>query len=318
MTRIRALDWPFIRHAVATWGLLAWFVALDVSHLLVELPVAQPLGHDAIIYARGAAAFLAGGSPWDAYLQGGTNIAHFAGLPPTVIAFLPFAGLPEPLTGLIWVALAMAASVAVLRRLRLPPWWLAFPPLVEGIYSGNPHLAVLFLVVCLPAWSWLAPVLKVYAVVPMIGERQWRSLALAGLVFAASLVLVPGLWSTYGEGFTAISARLQVEAFGGFSAYRDPLLLAITLGALALLALVDLRAAGWLAVPAVWPATQFHYATLALPVMTAPLGFLLALPVDGLPAVAISAYAVYRLIRVGPDRLADLRARLGTRQAALS
>jgi hypothetical protein len=82
LTRIRALDWPFIRHAVATWGLLAWFVALDVSHLLVELPVAQPLGHDAIIYARGAAAFLAGGSPWDAYLQGGTNIAHFAGLPP--------------------------------------------------------------------------------------------------------------------------------------------------------------------------------------------------------------------------------------------
>jgi len=318
LSRLLALDWAYIRRALSTWGLLAWFLVLDVSHLLAELPVAQPLGHDAIIYARGASAFLAGGSPWDAYLQGGTNIAHFAGLPPTVIAFLPFAALPGPLTGLIWVALAAGASIAVLRRLRLPLWWLAFPPLVEGVYSGNPHMAILFLLICLPAWSWLAPVLKIYAVVPMVGERQWRSLAVAGVIFAASLVIVPGLWATYLDGFAAISARLQVEAFGGFSAYRDPLLLAISLAALALLALVDLRAAGWLAVPAVWPATQLHYATLAFPVMTAPLGFLLALPVDGLPAVAIVAYAAYRLLRDGPDRLAVVRARFQARQAALS
>ena len=105
MSRLLALDWAYIRRALSTWGLLAWFLVLDISHLLVELPVAQPLGHDAIIYARGASAFLTGGSPWDAYLQGGTNVAHFAGLPPTVIAFLPpaavrlFPVLLQPLLG---------------------------------------------------------------------------------------------------------------------------------------------------------------------------------------------------------------------------
>lgn len=53
------------------------------------------------------------------------------------------------------------------------------------------------------------------------------------------------------------------------------------------------RGAAWLAVPAVWPFTQLHYASLALPVAARnPLvAFLLCFPVAFLPAVATIAYA---------------------------
>jgi predicted cobalt transporter CbtA len=34
----------------------------------------------------------------------------------------------------------------MIRRLRLPIWWLAFPPLVDGVYIANPHVFVVPLI----------------------------------------------------------------------------------------------------------------------------------------------------------------------------
>ena len=64
---------------------------------------------------------------------------------------------------------------------------------------------------------------------------------------------------------------------------------------LVLLWLKDRRAAAWLAVPAVWPASEFHYSTLALPVMTPILAVLLAPNIQRLPPVAILVDGIWRL-----------------------
>ena len=56
----------------------------------------------------------------------------------------------------------------------------------------------------------------------------------------------------------------------------------------------DRKAAGWLAVPALWPSSEFHYATLAQPVMTPILAVLLAVPDKGLAPVAITLDILWR------------------------
>ena len=71
----------------------------------------------------------------------------------------------------------------------------------------------------------------------------------------------------------------------------------MTVVALAMLALRDRAAAGWLAVPAAWPASQLHYSTMALPVMTPLLAFFLAIPILRLPPEIILVEIVRRLVR---------------------
>jgi len=84
---------------------------------------------------------------------------------------------------------------------------------------------------------------------------------------------------------------------GGFSAFGNPILLVGAVAALLVIARRDLRVAGWLAPIALWPGSQFHWSTLAMPVMTLPMAYLLALPAHGLPPVAIMVYAVVAEVR---------------------
>jgi hypothetical protein len=307
MTTLR--EWPITRAAgnIARLAntprgaavLFAWFLMWDLVVIVPAIGGAYPAGGDAVIYARGAAAYLQGGSPWDAYLQFGSSVAHFAGLPPTVIAFIPFALLPDVLVAGLWVVGSLVAAVVALRALRLPLWWLAFPPLVDGIWSGNPQVAVLALLVASARMEWVAVLLKVYAIVPLLGERRWRAVFVAGLAFVVTAVLAWPAWIDYLSNLSTITTRLMAESGGGFSAYRDPLELGITVAAVLLLATVDLRAAGWLAVPAVWPATQLHYSILAMPVIDWPLGFAFAFPDWSTVPLIVLAYAGYRLLRDG-------------------
>lgn len=102
----------------------------------------------------------------------------------------------------------------------------------------------------------------------------------------------------------AISTRLEYESTQGWSAFYFPMLLVIAVAALLLLALRDRRAAGWLAVPAIWPSSQFHYSTMALPVMSPLLAVLLAIPderaiamwAQRLVPIAITLEVVRRLV----------------------
>lgn len=288
------------------WAGRAAHVALIAVYAVLSASVIRRavyddwLGRDAEIYLRGSAAWLAGLDPWEAAtLAPSGQLYHYAGLPPTVLAYAPLTVLPEWLgVGVILVIGALSA-VYVLRRLGLPSWWLLFPPIVECLISGNPSLPILALLVS-AAWPAraLAPMLKVYALAPLLGERQWRTVALAIGWLAATGVLLFPLWVAYIDGFEVVSGRLVAESAGGFSGARHPLLfLAGGVGIACLASIRDWRAVGWLVVPALWPVTQFHYSTLALPVIHPILAVGLAFPVNGLPPVAIAAYGIWRVVR---------------------
>src|SRR3954447_11887786 len=150
--------------------LFAWFAILGPGYVL--LLGIDAIGVDARIYYRGSAAWLAGASPWDAVasytVSYGTNYYHFAGLPTSVVLFAPATVLPEPVFVAAWVLLTAAAAVFIVRRLGLPAWWLLFPPLLEGTWSGNPGVVVMALIVAgHPVLGGIASLMKVYALVPL-------------------------------------------------------------------------------------------------------------------------------------------------------
>lgn len=295
---------PAVRR-IGTVLLIAWFAWHTYARISFFVAHRFPAGIDATIYYRGVVAWLHGTDPWAAAVFVGSTPFHYAGSPVTTVLMAPAALLGEHEFTIAWLVLTWAAAIWTLRRLRLPLWWLLFPPLAEALFSANPQIVVLALLVSGNGLAAaLATGLKVYAFIPLAGERRWRQLVLAVAVNAATILVAPALWVAYVGRFGAISSRLAVESLGGLSAYPVPLLLAVTCAALALLVLVgrELRTAGWLAVPAIWPSSQFHYSTMALPVMTPFLAVLLAVPQMQLPAIVISLEVGRRLLAKGAAR----------------
>ena len=281
--------WPVV--------LLFWFAWQTYQRISFFTVRHFPLGIDARIYYRGVVAWLQGGNPWDAAVMVGGNSYHYAGSPVTTVLLAPAGLLSEDAFAAVSLILTWIAAIWILRRVRLPIWWLLFPPISEALFSANPQLIVLALI--LADRSWLAAVataLKVYAFIPLAGEGRWRAIGVAVAFNAATIVIAPGLWIRYINLFGTISSRLEYESIEGFSAFYFPVLLALTVVALAMLALRDRRAAGWLAVPAIWPASQLHYSTMALPVMSPLLAFFLAIPILRLPPEIIIVEVVRRLL----------------------
>jgi hypothetical protein len=293
--RLDALFTPFVRRVLVNVALPVWFALLTAGHLAVL--GLNAIGVDARIYYRGSELWLAGGNAWEAAAGFDGNVYHYAALPTTTVLFAPATVLPEDLFVALWLALGTVAAVWIVRvRLSLPWWWLAFPPLAEGIWSGNPGIVLLALVLSGRWWlEALAMPLKLYGAVPLAAQLRWRSLGGGAVLVLASIVIAPSLWQTFITNAGAITERLLAESAGGFGSNAWPLLFGVSVAAVAALALLDRVAAGWLAVPAFWPASEFHYSVLALPIMTPWLAAVLALPVRGLPALAILAYCGLRV-----------------------
>ncbi len=135
------------------------FVVISTVYIGIALFVG--FGTDAHIYYRATQAWLGGADPWGASYQG----VKFAAPPPTLLFMAPMSLLPENVAVPLTVALAVLAAVFALRHLRLPAYWLLFPPLVEGVTVGNPDIIVL--AVLLTPVSFLAPLAKIYAAVPL-------------------------------------------------------------------------------------------------------------------------------------------------------
>jgi hypothetical protein len=277
--------------------LLLWFAWQTYARISFFVDRDFPVGLDATIYYRGVVAWLHGANPWDAAVVVGGFAYHYAGTPVTTVIMAPAGLLSEEVFTATWIVLTWAATIWTLRRLGFPMWWLLFPPIAEALFSANPQLVVLALLVAnRPVASAVATALKVYAFIPLLGEGRWRQVAIAVALNAATILIAPRLWLDYLQQFGSISSRLEYESLQGLSAFYFPLLLVVTLLALLLLALRDRRAAGWLAVPAVWPSSQFHYSTMALPVMSPFLAVFLAVPMLREPPVVIILEIARRLI----------------------
>ncbi len=299
------------RATIARWSdrvLPLWFALWSLVRLQ-QLGLFQGdwswFGRDFRIYRDAGLAILNGGDPWNASDHWNGQDWHFAALPTAAQAFVPFAILPEALGLAVFLALSVGVFVFAMRRLRLPLWWLLFPPVAEGIGAANPQILAFGLLIvgapaiAAPVGRAIATALKVYAVIPVVARREWRALAAVGIVFAVSVALAPGLWATYISRFGEIGARVAKESAGGVSAalVLDPKVFGTLLGtsetvarlagiglfallaALVLLVAVrDVRSAGWLVVPLLWPAAEYHAAAFAIPIARRLATWIIAVP----------------------------------------
>ena len=159
--------------------------------------------------------------------------------------------------------------------LRLPWWWLLFPPLVQSVISGNVQslLVPLILVGAGP----VAALLKVYAAVPLGDPRSMACADRAGRASCSSRApILP--WPAFLANLDEIGARLSSQNENGL-----PNLLLVVIAPAVLLALwvVGRERAAWLAVPAIWPAQQFYYGTLVMPTRSKVAAAIVAFPVAG-------------------------------------
>lgn len=269
-----------LHRAMSRIGLPAWFVAIDLAWV-ARLDV---LGIDARHYQRAATEWLAGGDPWSVVESG----FHYAAGPHTLLLYAPTAGLPLSASTGVWMAVGIAASVWTVRRLGLPIWWIAFPPLAHAMWNGNPQTLVLALLVAgtAPA-SALAVLVKLYAGLQLLFRPRHLVWALGALVL--TLPFVP--WMEYLRQYPVISSHVDTAWNGG--AWRLPIIIPPVI-----VALWVLRRHGgeWLAVPALWPAIQFYYLSFALPLVAnrGALAAAFAIPVPLMaPAVAIGLAAAH-------------------------
>ena len=153
---------PRTRRIVSTYGLLLVFVLVTAERLLG----ATRLGTFAIdlrIYRAAAEAALRGGNPWTAAVDG----LGFAAPPPTCCRTFPAALLPELLAVAIYGALTFGAALVAIRVLRLPLWWLLFPPIVDSLIVLNPDVIVIALLLAGGRWAGTSLPFKVYAAMPL-------------------------------------------------------------------------------------------------------------------------------------------------------
>ena len=263
---------------LANIGLATWFVTLSVMRLTVIWP---DRAIDMRLYLRGTSEWLSGGDPWtdplrDDALRGRAAVA---------LPMVPFALLPEAVAVPLLTVLAVVASFWTLRKLGLPLWWIAWPPLVDNLWNLNPQIFLVPLL--LGSAAWLAPIVKAYAVVPLIIQWRVRTLAITAVIGVVTFPLLP--WATFFQHMATTTTLLSEQSQGGMSAWIFPILVPFTI--VALFAMGRQRASWW-AVPALWPSTQWYYSLMAMPALTPLTAAILAAPVQGGPAVATIAAAL--------------------------
>ncbi|MEO8424782.1 MAG: hypothetical protein ABI595_12840 [Actinomycetota bacterium] len=272
---VSAIRWGLVGEA----ALAAWFITISVMRLRY-LALADPFS-DSTLYLRGTSAWLRGENPWSVHM----TTLYFAAAPPSLLPMAPFALLPEPVGLAVLFVLALAASFWTLRRLGLPWWWITWPPLVDNLWNGNPQLFIVPLL--LGASAWFAPIVKAYAIVPLIIQLRLRAVLVAAVIVLVTAPLLP--WGQFLTRWPEISRLLSEQSQGGMSAWFFPPL--VPFAAIALVVLGRERASWW-AIPALWPSTQWYYTLMALPALTPLTAAVLAAPVQGGPAVAAIVAAV--------------------------
>ncbi|MGK2850000.1 MAG: glycosyltransferase 87 family protein [Candidatus Limnocylindrales bacterium] len=282
------IRWRFIATTVARPLLPLWFAGYAVL-MLYNYGTHGFLFLDIAVYREAALSAIAGGDPWAAQVGG----LAFAAPPPTLLLFLPVTFLPLELATLVVTVALAAAAIWSIRRLRLPWWWLLFPPLFECLIVGNPDVLVLAFLLMRGPLAGVAVVAKVYGVIPLIYQRRWGAL----LVGCALSALTLPLWPAFFDSLADINSSLDSQS-EGFSAWGTWWLVPTALA----LWVLRRKGAEWLVVPGLWPHTQIHYGAMSLPVMRR---YPLAAAIMGLgtplaPPIAIILIALQERLGLGP------------------
>lgn len=271
---------PWVVSVVSRYGLATWFAVQSILGIIQAAADTRYLFFDGRLYLEATRAWLSGGSPWDVQIAGN----YYAAPPPSLLPFAPFTILPADLAVAVIALIVLGGAIATVRLLRLPWWWLLFPPLVQCVLSANVQ-ALLVPLILIPGGA-LAAALKVYAGLPLLILGRWRSLLLFAVVLVATIPILP--WSTYIADLAVISGRLADQ-----SKFTLPPLLLVLLSPLVLAALVIVgrERAAWLIVPAIWPSQQYYYGTIAMPTKSKIATALIALPVPGNGLLALGLLA---------------------------
>jgi len=276
------------RNLSAWLNRLAWLaVAVWSAHYLLGIGglfLVHPdwLFGDARLYYQATATWVAGGDPW-AVSRGGIA---FAGIPPTLLLNLPFLPFGEDAAWIFWPVAGMVGMAVALRRLRLPLWWLAWPPFMEGWFPGSPDMA-LFALAILGGGAVVA-VTKPYSVPWMLGDGRWRALTIGAIIAVVTIPILP--WGMFIADLPAIATTLSDQA-RHLSAWGTPILMVPTVAALLWLRRPGLS----LVTPGLWPSSQLHYAAFSLETAarTPILALGLAIPIPGVAPLSIVAYALW-------------------------
>lgn len=273
-------DSPWIRSVVMRYGLAVWFGAHSLIAIAYSARDTSLLFFDARLYLMATRAWLAGGDPWSVQLAGN----YFAAPPPSMLPLAPIALLPIDLGVALVAGAVLIASVLTVRLLRLPWWWLLFPPLVQSALSANVQ-SLLIPLILLPLGA-VAALLKIYAVVPLVLLRRWGALATFAFLLAITIPLLP--WATYIADFGQINARLVDQTDDAL----PTVVLAVAVPfALVAMWIVGRERAAWLAVPALWPSQQYYYGSLAMGARSALAAAIVAFPIDGSGLIALFVLA---------------------------
>jgi hypothetical protein len=291
----RAIDWKFVADRVSVGVLLVWFALFSLPVLRSAFVDAHWAGIDAALYHRAALAWLNGSDPWSASIDWTGPTYHFSALPTAVLIFAATAWLPEAVVAAMWIGANVVAAVYLVRRIGLGWHYLLFPPVAYSVLTGNPSLVVAALLLGgSPILDAVGGALKVYALVPILLLRRWRSAVSFGVLVAMTVPFLP-LWVDYASRVGVISTRLHDEALGGYSAFALgwPVMVLTAVGLIAMYRR-DREGAAWLTVPAAWPGSEVHWLTLAMPLLRRYgwLAWILAVPVRGAAVLALLALVV--------------------------
>ena len=218
---------------------------------------------DGRLYVDASRVWLAGGDPWTATYEYGIR---YAAPPPSLLATVPLTLLEPAAAGLVMVVVSAVLAYLAIRTLGLPAWWILWAPILDGVLVGSLDIATMALLIVVGGrLSAFAPLLKIYAVLPMAGERRWRALVVAAGLVAITIPILP--WDKFLADLALVEGALVDQTIAS-SAWVFPILVPIF--AVGLVSL-GLRRAGYLAVPVLWPRTQLHYSALILPVASTSL-----------------------------------------------
>lgn len=272
-----------------TWVAIVVFIAGSSYWLLFGL--AGAFGSDALVYRGGAAAFISG-NPWAFQYHGWS----FSAPPLEALAFLPATLIPGEIFVILWVGTSTVAAVDVVRRLGLPAWWLAYPPLIFGVVLGNP--AVVGMACLLGGWRIVGLVLRPQLLV-VAGRR-------AVVVFAVLSALALALRPDFIDVAQTLGSRYTVQSGPPVNLWGSPLMIPALIS-LGLLWTEDRHAATWLVMPAVGPAMGWYGYAMVMPVRSLALALACAIPVAGLGGVAITLYALVRWATLRRSRASQAR-----------